>query len=128
MSFTHTITKRYQGPGSTIEQTVSQTASGSIEIDEAITNGADRHIVVSWLNANVKSIYILSDQNLTVEWNDSAGADGSVSLLANQALTYQANGYDTNPFVAADVTDLYVTNASGTTANLSIRVLVDATP
>lgn len=128
MSQSCTITKTYSGPGGPLESTETITNGGETAIDDTITNGADRHFTVGWLNANLKSLFIFSDQALTIEWNDSTGTQGSISLQANKALEWQTGGYHANPFVAADVTDLYITNASGTTANFSLRVLVDMQP
>jgi len=75
----------------------------------------------------VKLLYIVSDQDLTIETNDGSSPDDTLTLVANKPLVWFEDCGYTNP-LSADVTAVYLTNASGTDATLNIKVLQDATP
>lgn len=79
--------------------------------------------------SEMQLVYILSDQDILMEWNDAAGAQGSIALQANVPFVEKlaADQYHTAK-MAIDVTDLYFTNTSGSTANISIVVIQNNTP
>lgn len=74
-------------------------------------------------------VFIASDQDVLVEWNDNVGAQGSLALKANVPFIERvaADQYHTAK-LSVDVTDLYITNASGSTANIKIGVIQNNTP
>jgi len=91
--------------------------------DESTDLAANIGIDVSAL----KFLYIVSDQDLTVETNDGTSPDDTLTLSAGKPIVwYDGCGYS-NP-LGTDVTALYLTNASGADATLYVKTLQDATP
>lgn len=111
-----------------LSNTISVTGSSKTEISESIANSqTDADIVVAIDVSAVKAFYIRSSQDVTVETNDGSSPDDTLSLLANRPYIWDEDDYDSF-LLTADVTVLYITNASGSTADIEIRVLQDATP
>ena len=114
--------------GTITYQDVSYTSTHTVEIDEPIADAqTDQEITLAIDISAVKAFFLVSDQALTVEGNDSVGVAGSVTLVANVPYTWTTDTYDTFKFTA-DLTSIFVTNASGATANLQLRCLQDASP
>jgi len=81
-------------------------------VADGVTDGA---FVFAVDVSALKAFYIISDQAVTVETNDGTTPDDTISLTANKPVTWREN--DTALF-SADVTILYITNASGSTATI----------
>jgi len=130
MSFTHTI-----------EQSVSTTGkkiSGSFPITDAQEQLLDHVVAPSVTDqqvdtfdiivARLKSLVILSDQDVTIEINSSAGSGGTLAIKANKPLIWYTGSYFANP-LGVDVTALFfTTGAIPASANVQIAALVDPTP
>jgi hypothetical protein len=129
MSFTHTITTGWgNGGAAAITQAVSKTAGQEINIDETIADTTTDGLVALAIDVSqLESAFILSDQDLTLETNSGSAADATISLKANEPLIWRKATYFVNPFGSTDVTALYVTNASGSSASLRARLLIDPT-
>ena len=130
MSITMTLTSKMEGVGTAVLQSVSKTGSGSTNIREEIAD-SETDLLVAFVAdiTQMKGLFILSDQALTIKTNSSGEPQETISLLAGVPLMWHdtlPNQADANPF-SDDITALYVTNASGETANLTIAMLVDAT-
>ena len=133
MSFTRTHVRTQLEAGQTpvtYEHDVSFTRKS--DVSESIPDGSTDMIVL-W-NVDISalvSLIIGSDQDLTIETNNPGGAsaapDDTLALKADQAVDWCEDDVMTCP-ITADVTILYVTNASGSTATLEIRAGMDATP
>lgn len=129
MAFSFTLTELLQTPEGVLSQPVTSTGSGVQAIDDTIDTAiTDQLVNVAFALTVLKCFYFLSDQDVTLETNaaDHTGGD-SIAIQANKPLVWQSGGYLANPFAFA-VTKIYLTNASGSTANYSCRVLTDATP
>lgn len=104
--------------------------SGSLKsISELIPNSADVLVAFVLDVTQVQSLIIVAAADMTLEWNDNAGTQGSLILVANKVIAWDTD-YPTihpNPLGAVDFTALYVTNASGAAALLDIRVIFDPT-
>jgi len=128
MSITMTLGYSAAGVGTAVSQSVTKTGTGSLDIREAIadetTDGEVAYVVdVSQLVA----VFILSDQALTIETNDGAAPQETISLAAGVPLMWHDGLADAGCPFSDDITALFVTNASGAIANLSIMTLVDVT-
>lgn len=75
----------------------------------------------------LKLLYMVSDQDLTIETNDGETPDDTIALKAGKPLVWHEDCGYTNP-LGTDVTALFATNASGTDATLYVKTLQDATP
>ena len=128
MAFSHSHTKSVSTTDGQVSKTTTVSASQQIAIDEAIADSiTDDDIIMSLDFSACVSFYIVSDQDVTVETNDGTTPDDTLALLADIPYIWHTGCYDTF-LITADVTVLYITNASGSTANISIRALIDATP
>lgn len=128
MAFTHTLTKTVNAPEGQVSYSTGYTGSSVVAVDEAVANGATNlQINVAIDVSALKSIYIVSDQAVTLETNDSGTPDETISLLAGVPYEWQVGSYFTN-LLETDITAIFITNASGATANVSLRALLDATP
>ncbi len=127
---TQTITYTYSASNdANLSGSIAQTGDGSFSLTIALpTPTTNQEVDVSWTNTNLKSLFMLSDQTVTVKSNSSGAPDNTVTVTANVPAVFQASSGQTNPFLAANVVKLYVTNASGTAATLQLRILVDSTP
>ena len=127
-----------------LSSTITTTVAGGISASVVKTYTGDERTVQSFqvadsatdeqrtLNIDVtemQMVYIVSDQDILMEWNDNVGTQGSEALIANVAFieVLAANQYHV-ALMGVDVTDLYFTNTSGETANISICVIQNNTP
>lgn len=104
-------------------------ASGEmVAIDEEIADSETDKLVALTLDVSqVKAIYLESDQDITLETNDGAVPDDTISMAADvPQLWSESDGAALRP-LTVDVTGLYVTNASGSAATLKAWFLVDPT-
>lgn len=128
MSFTQvttTVVQSDNNPPVTFSQTITNT--GRNDISESVAANAT-NLQIHWaaVVANIKSILISTDLALTVKTNSSGSPAQTLTLVANQPYEWNTNHLDAL-LLTPDVTTLYVTNASNTTAaNFSIRCLYAA--
>lgn len=128
MSFTATVTERVTIGTSTIENINTYTDSAQLLIDEAVADSeTDYEIALVMDVSEIATVYIVSDQAVTLEFNNSTTGVPEIVLVAGVPYMWHTNSYFTN-LLATDITTLYVTNASGETANLQLRFIYDSTP
>lgn len=128
MSYTATITERIVAGADSYEESIEASASSKILVDESVANGeTDYEITLAVDVSEIAALYLSSDQDVTFETNDGAAPDDTIALRANEPLLWQDNSYYSN-LLTTDITSVFITNASGTTANVEIVVLQDATP
>ncbi len=127
---TLTLTRKLAGIGAGVEADGGQTFTGTLDInlDESVADSAtDFEIVVGIDVSEIKAIMILSDQIVTLETNNGTTPDDTLNLTANNAYEWYEGSYFTN-LLTTDVTSVFITNASGSTATIKILATVDATP
>jgi hypothetical protein len=97
-------------------------------VDESIANGVTNGVVNLTLDiSQVTSLVIYSDKALTLKTNNSGAPTDTIVLKAGIPYVWNSDSYDTCK-ITADVTVLYVTNASGAAAALKFDAVHDATP
>ena len=128
MSITMTLTTKMEGVGTAVSESVAKTGTGSTDIREAIADSTSDGLLAFVADVSeMEGLFILSDQDLTIKTNSSGAPQETIELLAGVPLMWHSDLADAaNPF-SDDITALYVTNASGSTANLTIALLVDVT-
>ena len=127
MSFTHTIALNWTGGGLNVTQNIVKTGDSEQNVDAAVQAGqTDVLCDVDFLTADLESVYILSDQDVTLETNDGAAPDDTISLRAGVPLDWRRGGYHSNPFTA-NVSAFYFTNAGASGATVKIRILSNVT-
>ena len=120
------VTEKVVIGGESTSQLNTLTAGLRIAISEAIAIANDVLVALSVDVSQVKAVYILSDQNVTLETNSSGAPTNTLALIANVPYVWYTNKYDVLKFTS-DITALYVTNASAAVANLTIEILTDPT-
>jgi len=111
--------------------TSSNTLEGTARIDvvESVLDGVSDGLVNFALDVSqAKLVFMQSDQDLTVKTNDSGSPQETISLTAGKPLLWVPDFPEAPTPFSDDVTALYVSNASGDTATLRIKALLDATP
>lgn len=127
---THKILRQWQSGNESVSQEESPSADSETNLDVAVPDAsADLQANVAIDISELASLFISADQDLTIYTNDAAGGspDDTIALKANKALVWTPNCGYSNP-LSADVTALYITNASGVDTTLQIRLLQDSTP
>lgn len=129
MAFNQTITRSVSSAGGrSINKSNTYSADGLEAREVSIADSVTDQLVNFTLDVSeLKSIYMVSDQDLTVETNDSAAPQETISLLADKPLLWQHDSYFAIPF-AGNITKLYLTNSSGSTAIFNLEVVHDSTP
>jgi hypothetical protein len=127
MSFTHTVNETVKVGSVTHSSPRDLTGSSRVSISETISIANNVLVNCSLDVSAIKSVYILSDQNMTLKTNSSGSPAETISLVANVPLTWYTNCYYTN-LLATDITALYLTNASAAAASFTLEALTDATP
>lgn len=130
MSVVHAFTHQWEQGNNSVSKRISITADAEKNVSISVPDSStDLQVELALDVSALKSILIATDQDITVETNDGSSADDSFTILANNPLVWNTSCPLPNPFASAvDVTDLYITNASGSAAAVEIRTLVDATP
>ena len=134
MSIANLLRISTSGAGTSINKTVTVTDEGILDLSFDVADGqTDEEHILALDVSEVKSVYIVSDQNITVEWNDVSGTQGDMDLLANEPVIWWSTqvtdgGNTLNPLSTTDISSTFWTNASGSTANINFQVVFDASP
>ena len=128
MSYTHTQKSSFTGSGRVVDKNVVITSGGESGLSESIPDSSTDLLVDFVLDVSAAvSVFISSDQAITVKTNSSSTPDDTIVLSAN--VPYMWNSNDTGTLVfGTDITALYVTNSSGSAALLDMEALFDPTP
>lgn len=126
--FSHSLTPALTTPGGQVSgNTLTLQAGAERNIDELIPIGAtDLALSYALIVAKCVSFWVSADQALTLEFNNATTGVPTLILVANLPYYWATNFYDTFK-LTANVTSLFVTNASGVAATLKIRALEDPT-
>jgi hypothetical protein len=126
---THKLTLAYEGSGVSRSNTISNTQGGLSLIDGETVATAETDYEINFdLDVSAcKSFTLESDQDVTFETNSGAAADDTIALRANEPYVWHVNAYDSF-LLGTDVTSVFITNASGSTATIYCVALYDATP
>lgn len=130
MSFTHTFGVIYRTAAGQITST-TDTFSGDTELsyDGSIATGVtDQELELAFDFADVKSCVLYSTKNITLETNSASAPDDTIALTATKQRVYNTDMPTGSRLFTADVTKIFITNASGATADIKIRILIDGTP
>lgn len=133
MAFTCTYSQVVEIDGTRYPDLASSyTQDGLISRDPVIATGVtDQQVDLVLVRADASLIYFFSDQDVTFEFNDGAGAGGTISLGADFPWIWHTDKEDLTltDVITADITPgIFISNASGATANIRIRILFDSTP
>ena len=115
------------GVGGEVTNSKTLTGDGWTELDFTVADGVTDRVVALGLDVGqIVAFEIVSDVAVTLETNAVNAAGGNtLVLVAGLPYRWCTGWYDTFK-LTADVTIAYFTNASGSTANIKIRALYDA--
>jgi hypothetical protein len=127
MSFTHTIESSVQTPGKRVTANFTVAHDQQVSLDVSVPGATNDHDVdFDFVVARLQSIFIKSDQDVTLETNSSSAPTNTIALKANKPLIWYVGSYYANLFTA-DVTRMFFTNAGATAARVEIEAIVDPT-
>lgn len=128
MAFSHTITRQVNNGGETIAKTNTYSGDGRESRTIAVPDSTTDQLVNLTMDVSqIKSLYIVSNYAVTVETNSSSAPTNTIALVADTPLIWHTGSYYTN-LLTADVTAIYLTNASGSAATVNIEIVHDSTP
>jgi len=128
MSYSHVFDFSVQTPSGQITTQRTYTGTGHAAIAEAIADGQTaKQINIAIDVSALKSIVIKSDQNITIKTNSSGSPDDTLTIEANKEYSWNEDSLDTCQ-LGTDVTTIFIANASGSEATLTIDAIQDATP
>jgi len=130
MATTHTLTRSWAngGPNPVAKnQSFSGTGEANIISTTVADSVTDQLEVISIDVSAIQSIYINSTQNITLEINSSSAPTETIALTADNPYIWYLGSYFTNT-LATDITAMFLTNASGSTATFDVRCVYDSTP
>lgn len=125
---THTYALGITAGGTALAYEVDVTADSETNLDLTVADSVSDQLVTMAIDfSEMVGLFIYSDFAVTVETNDGTTPDDTIAVVAEVPVVWYTDCDHINP-LTADVTALYITNASGSTANIKIRVLQDSTP
>ena len=126
---TKLLTQAMRHGNRVVQRINSFSAEGQDSVEAALGAASTDQVVTYAIDVSALAfLFMVCDNDVTVEWNDNAGSQGSISLKAGRPLVWDSMAaYYANPLGATDVTKFYVTNA-GDAATLIIDTIYDVTP
>lgn len=122
MSFTRTYSYGYNVGNESRSKTVTITSQLEALYDYTVASGqTNLEVPLAFDEDALKSIFITSDKAITIKTNDSGSPQETIALAANQVIFWDSSSSATKP-VSDDVTKIFITNASGATATITIIV------
>ncbi len=122
MSVTETITESFTLGGPTVTKSNTLTGSRRQELDETIAIASNNPVPFACVEANIKALVISCDQDVTVKTNDSGSPHDTIPIKSGKPYVWYT-GCPHTLLITADVTELFITNASASIANLQLVCL-----
>lgn len=125
----HTIRTSVDIGGQQISSQKTYSGEGGCGITVSVPDeSTDLQVVLAIDVSQVTSIIIQADGgDLTIETNNGTTPDDTLAIVDGSPYIWNTDSLDTLK-LTADVTSLYVTNASGAAVTLQVDVVYDATP
>ena len=128
MAYSATISEVVIAGGRNVTTTNILTGSSYQGIDEEVADSETNKEIIFTLDYSAATLfYVNSTQNVTFETNDGEAPANTLNLLANIPYIWYTGKYDTLK-ITTDITKVFITNASGSTATIRIEAITDATP
>ncbi len=127
-TYSHVITQKVNNGEEETSCEITLTGDGKFGRKIAVPAvTTDKAVDLTLDVSKIQSIYIKSDQDLTLETNSASAPDDTINLVANKPYVWYVGCYLTN-LLDTDITALYVTNAGDAAALLTIECIFDSTP
>jgi hypothetical protein len=127
MPFTHTVSRNVSTLGTSVGGSETITAGAQLLLDEPIPNGSTNLSLVGTLDVSqIRSIFILSTQDVVLETNSGSSPANTINLVANKPYIWSTGDYS-SLLLTTDVTGFFVTNATANVATFTLYALYDTT-
>ena len=128
LGYTGSLTIKLTRDSGNLEYTITDDGDGHTERTWTVPDStSDQLCEIAIDVSQVKTFFIVSTQDVTVETNDGSTPDNTLSLVANEPYIWHVSALDTFQ-LDTDVTAMYITNASGAEATVYVDVVEDTTP
>lgn len=128
MAYQHAIETRLISE--TVNEGYKKTVEGDGQLRAVVAVPAESagvEVLMGIETTSVKSLFIGSNQDVTVRLNAVDNDTGKLEIKANCPKVWDEDSDDAVP-LAADVTKFFIANAGTTAATVRIDVIVDTTP
>lgn len=129
MSYSAKVTREIEIDSQKISKQETLTAGARNCLSESVPDGStDLAVTFTCDVSTAKWIYLTCDKAVTIKTNNAGAPTDTITLTAGQSMLWtNSDPTAARPF-SADVTALFVTNASGVAAALQVEVGQDPTP
>lgn len=128
MPYEHTHTRQISLGGETINTVEIVSAEGRDGFDVIVPDSSTDFEVVRTIDiSSLKSFYLMSDQDVTIQTNDGTTPDDQFVLTAGVAYQWTEDSV-ADLVLTQDVTSFFITNTSGAAASVRMECLLDVTP
>lgn len=126
MSITHTLKLSVTGT-KTVLTSVDYSGDGALSQNLTIADSVtDQEVAITIDVSQIQSFFMNSTKALTVETNNASTPTDTIVLVADTPYIWRTGDYHTL-LLTADVTKLFLTNASGSTATFTLECVYDST-
>lgn len=124
----HILTLSWTRESESITQRSTTTADGEKNIDVALTASvANKQVNLTLTVANLKSVYIQTDVEITLKTNSSGTPDQTLTIEPGTPLIWNETMASACP-IEDNITAFYITNTEATAGTAKLRFLEDVTP
>lgn len=111
-----------------LTKNVTKSADGSLSrVFDVPASTSDHEVALAIDVSEIKSIYIQSNQNITLETNETTAPPDTLALLADEPYLWWTGWLYTN-LLTTDITTTFWTNGTTNVATVHIEGVVDPTP
>ena len=130
MPYGGTLTISFDGGGTTKSDTITKSSTGRVSWEESIADSStDAQVNCPTVDVSeMVMVYIKSTQDVTLETNDGAAPDDTLTLKANEPYVWWTDAPFVNKLTTDITTHVFITNASGAAATVTFEAIVDTTP
>jgi len=131
MAYAGTFNLQWASGGTSKSCTITKSSTGRVQCEESVANlETDFEITLPTIDVSAcVAIFILSTQDVLLETNadDAIGGD-TLTLKANEPYLWWTAAPFVNKLTEDIVTNVFVTNASGAAATVTMEFILDTTP
>lgn len=129
---THTHTRGINAAGRSVTKRIEVQAESEIFLNPTIASGAANSLHALVIDVSqLKSLFIVSDQDIVLETNSGSSPINVITLTANKPFSWATGDGDlldtAGDAITTDITALYATNAGDDDAVLQFFALLDPT-
>jgi hypothetical protein len=132
MAYSGTLTIGWASGGTNKTATITKSSTGRVQCEESVANGQTNfEITLPTVDISTcVAVYINSTQDVVFETNSGTPGEGVdvLTLKANEPYVWWTAAPFTNALTTDITTGVFVTNASGSAATVTMEFILDTTP